>query len=350
MIGQKLSAYRHDLSHHTALSHTTIFMLLAASIAALVLLNICWGSVPLSLSRLWHCLIRPDGSTESLIVWKIRLPRALAGVLCGGGLAVSGLLLQVYFRNPVVGPFILGISSGATLMVSLVMLTSIALQIAFLGPFATALAAIAGAYGVMAVVVAIAARVKNGITLLIMGLMMGYLCHAVTAVLMALAEKQQVKGFVLWQLGSFSGFKWIEIWLLAGIGSLLVMSVYLMAKPLNAMLLGEEYALSMGIDVRRLRMAILFCACALAGMITSMAGPVAFIGLAVPHMARMVFSTSDNRVLIPATLLFGALVASGCDFAARFLLSPVELPLSAITAFFGAPVVIRLLMKKQVQL
>ncbi len=344
-----LSAHRHP-ARNPALSHATIFMLLVAAIAALVILNICWGSVPISLSRLWHCLARPDGSTESLIVWKIRLPRAFAGVLCGGGLAVSGLLLQVYFRNPVVGPFILGISSGATLMVSLVMLTSIALQITFLGPFATVLAAVAGAYGVMAVVVAIASRVKNGITLLIMGLMMGYLCHAVTAVLMALAEKQQVKGFVLWQLGSFSGFKWVEIWLLTGIGTLLILCVYLMAKPLNAILLGEEYALSMGINVRHLRMAILFCACALAGMITSMAGPVAFIGLAVPHMARMVFSTSDNRVLIPATLLFGALVASGCDFAARFLLSPVELPLSAITAFFGAPVVIRLLMKKQVEL
>jgi iron complex transport system permease protein len=207
-----------------------------------------------------------------------------------------------------------------------------------------------GAYGVMIIVVTIASKVKSGITLLIVGLMMGYLCHAVTSVLTALAEKQQIKGFVLWQLGSFSGFKWDEIYLLMIVGGLLMVGVFLLSKPLNAILLGEEYALSMGINIRLFRMSILLCACALAGMITAMAGPVAFIGLAIPHMARMVFSTSDNRILIPATLLMGALVASGCDFIARSLLSPVELPLSAITAFFGAPIVISLLMKKKVQL
>ncbi len=134
------------------------------------------------------------------------------------------------------------------------------------------------------------------------------------------------------------------------VGGLLMVGVFLLSKPLNAILLGEEYALSMGINIRVFRILILLCACALAGMITAMAGPVAFIGLAIPHMARMVFSTSDNRILIPATLLMGALVASGCDYIARSLLSPVELPLSAITAFFGAPIVISLLMKKKVQL
>jgi iron complex transport system permease protein len=327
-----------------------IFALLAGAAASMTAVNICSGSIPLSLPEVWSILTSPNDTTESIIVWKIRLPRALAGVLCGGLLAVSGLLLQVYFRNPVVGPFILGISSGASLMVSLVMLTSLTMQLSIMSPFVTTLAAIIGAYSVMAIVVAIASKVKSGVTLLIVGLMMGYLCHAATSVLIALAEKEQVKGFVLWQLGSFSGFKWNEIYLLIGVGGLLMVAVFLLAKPLNAILLGEEYALSMGINIRLLRMLILFCACAMAGMITAMAGPVAFIGLAVPHMARMIFSTSDNRILIPGTLLMGALVASGCDFIARSLLSPVELPLSAITAFFGAPIVISLLMKKKVQL
>lgn len=327
-----------------------IFALLALAAFSMMVVNVCSGTIPLSISEVWSLITSPNGSTESLIVWKIRLPRALAGVLCGGFLAVSGLLLQVYFRNPVVGPFILGISSGATLMVSLVMLTTLTMQLSIMTPFITTLAAIVGAYGVMIIVVAIASKVKSGITLLIVGLMMGYLCHAVTSVLTALAEKEQVKGFVLWQLGSFSGFKWDEIYLLMIVGGLLMVGVFLLSKPLNAILLGEEYGLSMGINIRRFRMLILLCACALAGMITAMAGPVAFIGLAIPHMARMVFSTSDNRILIPATLLMGALVASGCDFIARSLLSPVELPLSAITAFFGAPIVISLLMKKKVQL
>jgi iron complex transport system permease protein len=219
-----------------------------------------------------------------------------------------------------------------------------------ISPFVTTLAAFIGAYAVMMVVVAIAYRVKSGITLLIVGLMMGYLCHAITSILTALAEKEKIKGFVLWQLGSFSGFGWDEIWMLLIFGGLVLALIYFLSKPLNAFLLGETYAASMGVNIRRFRILILLCACALAGMITSVAGPVAFIGLAVPHMARLVFQTSDNRILIPGACLVGALVTSLCDFIARMLLSPVELPLSAITAFFGAPVVMGLLVKRRVEL
>ncbi|WP_457573109.1 FecCD family ABC transporter permease [Desulfolithobacter sp.] len=329
---------------------TTIFTLLLLAVAAMLVINVCSGSVALAPTRVWAILTAPDGLTESFIVWKIRLPRALATILGGGYLAVSGLLLQVYFRNPVVGPFILGISSGASLMVSLVMLTTLALHLTMLTPYITTLAAMAGAYSVMAIVVALAARVKSGLTLLVVGLMMGYLCHSVTAVLTALAEKEQVKGFVLWQLGSFSGFRWIEIEVLAVVGGLLLAIIFLLAKPLNGLLLGEAYARSMGVALHRCRLLILLASCGLAGMVTAMAGPVAFIGLAVPHMARLLLGSSDNRLLVPACFLLGALVTSGCDYVARSLLAPVELPLSAITAFFGAPVVISLLMKKQVAL
>ncbi len=326
------------------------FFLLLLVCAAVSVLNICSGSTDLSPSEVWRLLLTPDDSTAGMIVWKIRLPRTIASLLGGGFLAVSGLLLQVYFRNPIVGPFILGISSGATLMVSLTMLTTLAVQLHLMSPVTTTVAAIIGAYAVMALVVYVSSRVRSGITVLIVGLMVGYLCHSVTAVLTALAEKEQVKGFVLWGLGSFSGFKWGEIQLLLFFGGALALLVFLMAKPLNALLLGEEYALSMGIAVRKFRVLLLLSSCALAGLVTAMAGPVAFIGLAVPHMARMVFSTSDNRILIPACLLFGGLVTSLCDIAARSLLSPVELPLSAITALFGAPVVIGLLMKNTVKL
>jgi iron complex transport system permease protein len=327
------------------------FLFLGGLTTLMMVLNIATGAISYSPAEIIKALAHPDTTTTlGAIVWKIRLPRAIAAVLGGAYLATAGLLLQVYFRNPIVGPFILGISHGATVMVSLVMLTTLTVGLTVLSPFMTTLAAFAGAYLVMMVVVAVAARVKSGITLLIVGLMMGYLCHAVTAVLQALAEKEKIKGFVLWQLGSFSGFKWSEIGLLLFCGGGILVGIYLLSKPLNAFLLGETYAASMGVNIRRFRVLILLCACALAGMVTAMAGPVAFIGLAVPHMARLVFQTSDNRILIPGACLVGALVVSLCDLIARMLLSPVELPLSAITAFFGAPIVIGLLLKRRVKM
>jgi iron complex transport system permease protein len=329
----------------------TAFLALAGLTLALILVNVGIGSVYFSPSQIWQAVLHPDAAaTTGDIIWKIRIPRAIAAVLGGAYLAVSGLLLQVYFRNPIIGPFILGISSGATVMVSFVMLTTLTVGMTVLSPFMTTVAAFAGAYGVMMIVVAVTSRVKSGITLLIVGLMMGYLCGAVTAVLTALAEKEKIKGFVLWQLGSFSGFKWSEIGVLLVCGGLILGLIYLLSKPLNAFLLGETYAASMGVNIRRFRVLILLCACALAGMITSVAGPVAFIGLAVPHMARLIFQTSDNRILIPGACLVGALVTSLCDLIARMLLSPVELPLSAITAFFGAPIVIGLLLKRRVEM
>jgi iron complex transport system permease protein len=327
------------------------FILLGILTSALMVLNIGIGSISFSPAEIWQTIMeRQSSSTMGAIIWKIRIPRTIAAVLGGAYLAVSGLLLQVYFRNPIVGPFILGISSGATVMVSFVMLTTLTVGMTVLTPFMTTVAAFAGAYGVMLIVVSVASRVKSGVTLLIVGLMMGYLCSAVTAILTALAEKEKIKGFVLWQLGSFSGFKWSEIAVLFFCGGLVLTLIYLLSKPLNAFLLGEEYAASMGVNIRRFRILILLCACALAGMITSVAGPVAFIGLAVPHMARLVFQTSDNRILIPGACLMGALVTSLCDLIARMVLSPVELPLSAITAFFGAPIVVGLLLKRRVEM
>ena len=313
--------------------------------------NIMKGSVDIRFSELWTILASHDiESVNGFIIWKIRLPRAISAALGGGYLAIAGLLLQVYFRNPIVGPFILGISSGATLTVSFVMLTSLTLGMTALNPFMATLAAFVGAYGVMLVVISIAGRVKNAVTLLIVGLMMGYLCHAVTSILVAFAEKEKIKGFVLWQLGSFSGFRWSEIEILILGGGLICVLVYALSKPLNAFLLGEDYAASMGVNIKVFRLLILLSSCALAGMITAMAGPVAFVGLAVPHMVRLAFGTSDNKILVPGCLLVGAVVTSLCDFIARMIFSPVELPISAITAFFGAPIVISLLMKRKVVL
>ncbi|MDR2351759.1 MAG: iron ABC transporter permease [Deltaproteobacteria bacterium] len=324
-----------------------VFYLLGFLVLLLFFLNLIIGSIDYPLRDIFHVLLNPsETSNLGIIFWKIRMPRTLACIMGGAYLAASGLLLQVYFRNPIVGPFILGISSGATLMVSLVMLTALGLKLTYVTPFLTTIAGMIGAYGVMVIVVAIAARVKSGATLLIVGLMMGYVCSAVTSILTALAEKEKIKGFVLWGMGSFSGFKLIEIKILFVVGGLLILAVYLLSKPLNAFLLGEDYASSMGVSIRRFRLFILLSASALAGLVTSMAGPVAFIGLAVPHMARLSFGTSDNRILVPGACLMGAIVTSLCDMIARMWLSPVELPISAITAFFGAPIVIGLLLKR----
>ncbi|NLZ17644.1 MAG: iron ABC transporter permease [Desulfobulbaceae bacterium] len=328
-----------------------VFVLLACAAVVLLLLNIAVGSVQYSLAEIIAVLqAPPDASTAGTIIWNIRIPRAIAAVFGGAYLAASGLLLQIYFRNPIVGPYILGISSGATLMVSFVMLTTVSAGLTMFSPYLNTLAAFVGAYTVMLIVLAVANRVGGGATLLIVGLMVGYLCGAVTAILTALAEKEKIKGFVLWQLGSFSGFKWDEIVLLLVGGGCIITLLYILSKPLNAFLLGEEYAASLGVNIRRFRLLILLCSCALAGMITSMAGPVAFIGMAVPHMARLSFGTSDNRILIPGACLMGAVVTSLCDLIARSVMAPVELPLSAITAFFGAPIVISLLLKRRVKL
>ncbi len=311
-------------------------------------LNLVSGSVPIPLDELWEILTGESWDiTRWTIIWKIRLPRAVASIIGGAYLATAGLLLQVFFRNPIVGPFILGISSGATLTASLVLLTSLTLGLSSVTPFVTSLAAFAGAFGTMLLILAVASRVRGGTTLLITGLMVGYLCHAVTNVMVAFAEQEKIKGFVLWQMGSFSGFKWAEIELLILFGGMVLLLVYALGKPLNAFLLGEDYAATMGVDIRVFRLLILLAACALAGMVTAVAGPVGFVGLAVPHLARLMLATSDNRLLLPGAMLAGGIVTSICDLAARTIFSPQELPISAVTAFFGAPTVIWLLVKRR---
>lgn len=348
VTAQALSEPRAALTHRRFNNRRAgVFVALAVLLVIFMLLNLRIGSISYPVEQLLGALFHPSAQDDvAYIVWNIRLPRTFAAALGGAFLAVSGLLLQVYFRNPIVGPFILGISSGSTVMVSLVMLTSIGLGFSGFAPYLNTLASCLGAYAVTAIIVAIAVRVQNGVTLLIAGLMMGFLCGAFTSILTALAEKESIKGFVLWQMGSFSGLKWVEVWVMVVCGGALLASTYLMSKPLNALLLGEEYAASMGVNIRRCRLLLLFLSSSLAGLVTAMAGPVAFIGLAVPHMARLSLGTSDNRVLLPAAGLLGALVTSLCDLIARMWLSPVELPLSAITAFFGAPLVLYLLLKK----
>lgn len=326
-----------------------VLSLFGVGAVVLLVLNVSLGSVTIPFLDVWRIILGGEGDSEIFgsVVWKIRLPRALAALLSGSGLAVSGLLLQVFFRNPIVGPNILGLSSGATLMVALVILGGFSLGIASVSPLFLSAASFIGAMAVMLIVVAVATKVRDTITLLVVGLMTGFIASALTSILIAFAEQERIQGFVLWTLGSFSGFRWEELEVVAVASAVLLSVAFLLSKPLNAFLLGENYAQSMGVNIRVFRYLIIFIVGGLAGVVTAFAGPVAFIGLAVPHMARLCLGTSDNRILIPGVILLGAVVTSACDLLARTMFAPVELPISATTSLFGAPVVIILLLKRR---
>lgn len=328
-----------------------LLLLLAAAVFTFMI-NTGMGSVRIPLREVAEIIIDAEAGEQvhSSIIWNIRLPRVLAALVGGAALSVAGLLLQIFFRNPIIGPFILGVSNGATLFVGMIMLAGFSFGFGSPGPRLLFLAAFLGSMLVMLVVLAVSTRVKNVAILLVVGLMVGYVARAVTNILIALAEQEEVHGFTLWRLGSFSGFTWQQVNLLLIIGIPLLLAAFLLGKPLNALHLGEKYALSLGVNIKAIRMLIVVFSSLLAGLVTAFAGPVAFVGLAVPHMTRLSFGTSDSRILIPGVILMGAVVTGLCDLGARLILSPVELPISAVTSLFGAPIVIYLLLKRRTDL
>lgn len=317
----------------------------------IITLGICigFGTVKINLSEVFRILF--DNSLKDTvnwdIVWKIRFPRALAALIGGCSLALAGLLLQIFFKNPIVEPYVLGISSGATLFVGLIVLGGFKLGFKTISSFTLFLAAFTGSILVMLIVVLFASRVKNVVTLLVIGLMVGYICSAVTNVLIAFADKERLQGFIMWTKGSFSGFTWNGVKVLVFVGVPIMVASLFIVKPLNALLLGEEYAESMGVRIKGFRVLIVLISSILTAVSTAFAGPIAFIGLAVPHISRLIFKTSDNKVLVPGTILLGGIVTSLCDLIARTIVAPVELPISAVTAFIGAPIVIVLILKRR---
>ncbi len=291
-----------------------------------------------------------DNPISTSIVMNIRLPRLLAALVGGASLSVSGLLLQIFFRNPIVEPYVLGISSGSSLFVGLMVMGGYSFGLGSVSPMFLFAGAFIGALLIMTVVCLAAKKVKNITTLLIIGIMAGFICSAGTSILTSFADKEQIANFVTWTLGSFSGFSWTQVKYLYGLGVPFLVLTFLISKPLNAMLFGENYAISMGLNIKRFRMIIIIIASVLTAAITAFAGPISFVGLAVPHMVRIIFRTSDNRILIPAVIVSGALMTAVCDLGARMLLSPIELPLSAITSIIGAPIVVYLLLTKRSEL
>ncbi len=318
-----------------------IFVLLTLLSIASVLIGVFVGSVKAGVSDLISYL-NGHNDVKGYIIWEIRIPRALAAFLGGACLALSGLLLQTYFRNPLAGPFVLGISSASSLAVALCLLAGIgAHSLGVVG------SAFLGAMVATAVVIALAAKVRSAVTLLVAGLMLGYVFSALEKILITFAESREVHLFVLWTFGSFSGITWADLRTISLIGIPTILITATLSKPLNALLLGEDYAKSMGVDVRRIRVVLISISSLLTALITAFAGIVAFIGLAVPHIARLVLKSSDHRVLIPATVLIGGIVTVLCDTISRVLLHPVELPISVATSLFGAPIVMYLVIKRR---
>ena len=331
-------------------------MLLFASIVVLFLLNLFLGSVHIPMRSIWNILWGMDGGESIIwqnIIWKSRIPQSMTALVAGAGLAVSGLQMQTVFRNPLAGPSVLGISSGASLGVAFVVLLSgsiggIALsRLGFMGEIALTVAAIIGALSIMALIVYVSQKVHGNVTLLIIGVMIGYVANAVIGVLKFFSVEEDIRAYVIWGLGSFARVSGNQITVFVCIMAVLLPLSFLLIKTLNLLLLGDAYARNLGLNIKRARLQVIACSGVLVAIVTAYCGPITFLGLAVPHLCRGIFRSSDHRVLMPASLLAGAALALLCNLIARMPGFEGALPVNSVTALVGAPVVVSVLFKKR---
>ena len=317
-----------------------VYAALAAALLGAALLNVGVGSVSIPVGRIVGILLgRVDDPTQAGILWKIRLPRALMAALLGGGLSLSGFLLQTFFGNPIVGPFVLGISSGAKLTGALVM---IFLLQALGGASSWALigAAFAGALLATGLSLLLSGRLKHMAALLVAGIMVGYICSACTDFAVTFADDADIVNLHGWSQGSFSGMSWENAGVAAAVIALAGLAAFMLSKPIAAYQQGEAYAQSVGVNVRAFRVALILLSSVLSATVTAFAGPISFVGVAVPHLVKRALNTSKPLVVIPAVFLGGAVFCMGCDLIARTAFAPTELNISTVTSAFGAPVVI----------
>ena len=335
---------------------TLYILLLALSIGVLFLLNLFLGSVDIPFRSIWNILWGMDEGESVIwqnIIWKSRVPQALTAMVAGAGLAVSGLQMQTVFRNPLAGPSVLGISSGASLGVAFVVLLSgsiggIALsRLGFMGEIAMTIAAIIGALSIMALIVYVSQKVHGNVTLLIIGVMIGYVANAVIGVLKFFSVEEDIRAYVIWGLGSFARVSGNQMMVFVCIMAVLLPLSFLLIKTLNLLLLGDAYARNLGLNIKRARLQVIACSGVLVAIVTAYCGPITFLGLAVPHLCRGIFRTSDHRILMPASLLAGAALALLCNLIARMPGFEGALPVNSVTALVGAPVVVSVLFKKR---
>ena len=321
------------------------FAVLLALLAVLFVWNVNSGSLHLSVREVAQILLTHSGD-NAVIVWEIRLPRIFAAILLGGALSVSGFLLQTFFANPIAGPFVLGISSGAKLTVALTMIGALSCG-RVLGSAVMITAAFAGAMLSMGFVLLIAQRVRQMPLLVVSGVMIGYICSAVTDFVITFAEDSNIVNLHNWSMGSFSGMTWGNVAAAALVVLPCLAAAFLLAKPMAAYQMGEQYAQSVGVAVRPFCVALVLLSSLLAACVTAFAGPISFVGIAVPHLVKQALGSAKPLHVLPGCALGGAAFCLLCDLIARSLFAPTELSISSVTAVFGAPVVIWLLVRRQ---
>ena len=344
------------MRHHSL----TKFLAVIAVIIGFFVLNLLLGSVKIPLSDVLRILVGADNASVepgewviwSNIVWSSRVPQALTATVAGAGLAVSGLQMQTVFRNPLAGPSVLGISNGASLGVAFVVLLSGSLggvalsKMGYVGDVAISVAAVVGALAVMGLILFVSQKVKGNVTLLIIGMMIGYLVTAIVGVLKFFSAEEDIRAYVVWGLGSFARVSGDQMMLFVMMMAVLLPLSMLMAKPMNILLMGDEYAINLGLNLKRSRMLVIGCSGVLVAIVTAYCGPVMFIGMAVPHLCRAMFRTSDHRLLMPATALTGSALALVCNLIARMPGFEGALPINSVTALIGAPVIAYVLFKR----
>ncbi len=324
--------------------YVSSFALLSMLLAGLFIFSLNAGSRHIPVSEVLDILLSRTGENAA-IVWDIRLPRVLAAALLGGALAVSGFLLQTFFANPIAGPFVLGVSSGARLAVSLAMVTAL-MQNLIISSAVMIVSAFVGAMASMCFVLAVSRRVRSMPLLAVCGVMTGYICSAVTDFVVTFADDSNIVSLHNWSQGSFSGISWGNIRAFSPLICAAMFWTFLLAKQIGAYQLGEGYAQSVGVDVRAFRMKLILLSSVLSACVAAFAGPVSFVGIAVPHLTKCLFRSSRPLLMLPACFLGGAAFCLFCDLLARTLFSPIELNISSVTALFGAPVVIYMLVRR----
>lgn len=337
---------KNNHTYRTKALHCVVFMALLAALFVITVLNINIGSVPISVGEIIGILFNKQGDPTLVnIIWKIRLPRILMAALLGGALSLSGFLLQTFFANPIAGPFVLGISSGAKMVVALSMIYYIG-AFGAVSSWTLIIAAFVGSLLSVGFILMMSHRLKGMATLLVAGIMIGYICSAITDFVVTFAEDSDIVNLHGWSLGSFSGMSWDNVTTAAILVGVTTLAVFLLSKPIGAYQLGEAYAQSMGVNIRVFRVALILLSSILSACVTAFAGPISFVGIAVPYLVKRLLNTSKPIVVIPAVFLGGAVFCMGCDLIARTAFAPTELNISTVTSVFGAPVVIGMMLRR----
>ena len=327
--------------------YTMVFITMAILFFIIVVLNINTGNVHISVAKILKILFLRDGeAVEYNIIWKIRLPRILMAALLGGALSLSGFLLQTFFSNPIAGPFVLGISSGAKMAVAMTMIVFLK----YIGTFSSytlVMAAFIGALISTGFILLMSKKIHHMASLLVGGIMIGYICSAITDFVVTFADDSDIVNLHGWSQGSFSGTSWSNIQVAAVIVGITVIFTFFLSKPIGAYQLGEGYAQSMGVNIKLFRVALILLSSILSACVTSFAGPISFVGIAVPFLTRKAFGTARPLIIIPGTFFAGAVFCMLCDLIARMVLAPTELNISTVTSILGAPIVIYMMLKRE---